>query len=116
MTRKQTLGKEAEHRAEQWLARRGLQTVARNYRCRGGEIDLIMYDDESLVFVEVRCRTGSSHGGALASIGTGKQRRLMLAAQHYLQTSGWQGPCRFDVVGFEPDNEAPQWVRNAFDV
>lgn len=115
MTNTQTLGREAEHRAEQWLARQGLRALSRNYRCRGGEIDLVMHDGESLVFVEVRCRNNDSHGGALASVGAGKQRRLVIAAQHYLQTSGWQGPCRFDVVGFEPDGDKPLWIRNAFD-
>ena len=115
MAGKQTLGREAEHRAERWLARQGLQPISRNYRCRGGEIDLIMADGQSLVFVEVRYRKSDSHGGALASIDSHKQRRLMLAAQHYLQTSGWQGPCRFDVVGFETNNKEPQWIRNAFD-
>ncbi len=115
MTRQQAIGREAERRAERWLARRGLRCVSRNYHCRGGEIDLIMRDRDALVFVEVRQRASASHGGALASVGIAKQRRLIIAAQHYLQTHAWRGPCRFDVLAFESDDMEPQWIRNAFD-
>ena len=114
MGKAQTVGKEAEQRAEHWLARSGLQPVKRNYRCRGGEIDLIMRDGDLLVFVEVRYRADNTRGGALASVSAGKRQRLILAAQHYLQTSGWQGPCRFDVIGFEGGHTQPHWVRDAF--
>ena len=113
MGQTQELGKDAETRAEAMLAREGLQTVARNYRCRGGEIDLIMRDSAHLVFVEVRLRSHSSYGGALSSVGTKKQQRLIIAARHYLMTSNWTGPCRFDVVAFEQDRER-HWIRNAF--
>ena len=114
MGKTQSVGKEAELRAEHWLARSGLRLLQRNYRCRGGEIDLIMRDGELLVFIEVRYRAGNTHGGALASVGTHKRQRLILAAQHYLQTSAWRGPCRFDVIGFEGDHVQPLWIRDAF--
>ena len=113
MGRTQTLGREAEDRAEALLSRAGLRTVARNYRCRVGEIDLVMRDDTHLVFVEVRYRSGAAFGGAAASVDTDKQRKLILAAQQYLLQSRWQGPCRFDVVTFDQD-QGERWIRNAF--
>jgi putative endonuclease len=112
---RQALGREAEARAEAMLLAQGLTLVQRNYRCRGGEIDLIMRDGGQLVFVEVRYRRSASHGGALASVDTHKRRRLINAAQHYLLTSRWAGPCRFDVVGLGGGG-AGQWVRDAFTV
>jgi putative endonuclease len=115
MPDRQALGREAEARAEHMLLARGLALVQRNYRCRGGEIDLIMRDGGQLVFVEVRYRRSNSHGGALASVDARKRRRLVTAAQHYLMTSRWPGPCRFDVVGLGESSEG-QWVRDAFGV
>lgn len=91
-------GVEAEQAAADYLAARGLRLVARNYRCRGGEIDLIMEDAGSLVFVEVRERARSDFGGAAASITASKQARIRLAAQHYLSRHGLDRPCRFDAV------------------
>jgi putative endonuclease len=113
MTHRQKLGKAAEEHAEALLRRHGLKTLTRNYRCRGGEIDLIMRDGEHLVFIEVRYRRHQAFGGALSSIDGAKQRRLFVAAQHYLMNTRWQGPCRFDAVGFDEGRE-PQWVRDAF--
>ena len=114
MTARQAIGRDAEARAEDMLIRAGLQPVARNYRCRGGEIDLIMRDGEHLVFVEVRYRSHAGYGGAASSIDHRKQRRLLLAAGRYLQTSRWSGPCRFDVVTFDK-GRGETWIRNAFD-
>jgi putative endonuclease len=70
--------------------------VERNFRCKGGEIDLVMQDGEALVFVEVRKRADQRHGGAAASITPAKQKRLIVAAQHYLQRYRMPPPCRFD--------------------
>lgn len=113
MTDRQVLGREAEARAEAMLLARGLTLVHRNYRCRGGEIDLVMRDHGQLVFIEVRYRRNNSHGGALASVDAHKRRRLITAAQHYLMTSRWTGPCRFDVVGLDASGGG-RWVRDAF--
>lgn len=110
----QAIGKDAEHRAATLLLAAGLQLVRRNYRCRGGEIDLVMRDKDALVFVEVRFRRSDTFGGALASIDRHKQRRVTIAAQHYLQRHPWSGPCRFDVVGLGPAPDAQSWIRNAF--
>ncbi|MCB1775118.1 MAG: YraN family protein [Gammaproteobacteria bacterium] len=114
MARAQDRGRQAEEHATALLQRSGLVTVARNYRCRGGEIDLVMRDDDCLVFVEVRLRSHAAFGGALASVTATKQARLVTAARHYLASSGWPGPCRFDVVGFDGHGRA-EWVRNVIE-
>ncbi len=113
-------GDAAEERALAWLQARGLVLVERNYRvargprARGGEIDLILRDsDGTLVFVEVRQRSGTAHGGAAASVGSLKQQRLVRAAQHYLLRCATLPPCRFDVVAI--DGASIEWHRAAFD-
>jgi putative endonuclease len=113
MGRTQQAGREAEARAESMLRRNGLVLLVRNYRCRAGEIDLVMRDADQLVFVEVRYRSHGGFGGALCSVGATKQRKLICAAQHYLMSTDWQGPCRFDVVGFDR-GQTGQWIRDAF--
>jgi putative endonuclease len=113
MGKTQDIGREAEERAAALLERQGLLPVRRNYRCRGGEIDLVMRDGDCLVFVEVRHRSHGRFGGALYSIDEHKRRRVILAAHHYLATSGWNGPCRFDVVGFDQERQG-LWIRDAF--
>jgi putative endonuclease len=114
------LGEAAEARALAYLVARGLVAVARNYRvargprARGGEVDLIVRDaDGTLVFVEVRARRDARHGGAAASVGAAKQRRLVFAASHYLNRFAAPPPCRFDVVSVEGDRI--EWLRAAFD-
>ena len=110
-------GDAAEDRALQHLQAMGLQLVQRNYRTPGrggGEIDLVMREmDGTLVFVEVRKRRNTLHGGALASVTTVKQRRIVFAAQHFLLKLRQIPPCRFDVVAVE-GNEL-QWFKAAFD-
>lgn len=108
-------GLAAEKLAETFLVNRGLKLVARNYHCRFGEIDLIMLDAKTLVFVEVRLRTNTQFGSAGNSITPQKMQKLILTAQQYLQTHGEQ-PCRFDAVLLDSVNEQSiEWVRNAFD-
>ncbi|MDO5625624.1 MAG: YraN family protein [Pseudomonadota bacterium] len=110
-------GAAAEDRALAHLQAAGLKAVARNYRTPGrggGEIDLVMQAaDGTLVFVEVRARRSASHGGAAASVGTAKQRRIVLAARHYLLHQPSPPPCRFDVVAIE--GEGITWLQGAFD-
>ena len=100
-----------------FLQQQGMQLVQRNYRTPGrggGEIDLIMrHCDGTLVFVEVRARASTDYGGAAASIGAGKRRRIVRAAQHYLLRCIRLPPCRFDVVLVEP--QGLQWLQAAFD-
>jgi putative endonuclease len=110
----QSKGAAAEQRAADYLARQGLAVIERNYRVRGGEIDLICRDGGTTVFVEVRLRSHSRFGGAAASITASKQARLILAARHWLLRHG-ETPCRFDCVLFDaPDTGKPEWLRNAF--
>jgi len=115
------IGDAAESLARDHLVRAGLKPVQANFRTPGrggGEVDLIMAaPDGTLVFVEVRRRKSSSHGGAGASIGAVKQRRLIFAARHYLMRFATPPPCRFDVVLVEdaPGGVTLQWLRGAFD-
>ncbi len=109
-------GAEAEQRAAQFLQRRGLMLLHKNYRCRLGEIDLIMRDGATVVFVEVRLRSRSDFGGPAASIGATKQTRLRRTAEHYLSTLRHTPPCRFDAVLLRSREPAQvEWIRNAFD-
>lgn len=111
-------GAQAERIACRYLEKHGLQLVTRNYRCRGGEIDLLMRHGQLLVVVEVRHRRGQRFGGAAASIDTRKQRRLILAAQDYLarHPAAATTPVRFDVLALDGDIAAPavDWIRDAF--
>ncbi len=105
-------GAAAEALAARFLAARGLAVVERNYRCRGGEIDLIVRDGKTLVFVEVRLRRNQAFGGAAESITATKRRRLRLAAQHYLGGLAREPPCRFDAIlldGLAAENI--EWLR-----
>jgi len=112
---RQVAGATAEALAEAFLLRQGLRVLERNWRVRGGEIDLICEDHVSLVFVEVRLRRRNDFGGAGASITATKQRRLILAARHYLAGKR-ERPCRFDAVLLNGLTEASiEWIRNAFE-
>lgn len=113
MTGRQARGAQAEDRARAHLERAGLRLLTRNYRCPRGEIDLVMADGDTLVFVEVRFRASRAFGGAAASVDARKRARLVAAAQHYLLAHPADRPCRFDVVA--ADGEAAiEWLRDAF--
>jgi putative endonuclease len=114
-TDKRIKGDEKERLAEEYLAARGFRLIERNFLCKSGEIDLIMKDQNSLVFIEVRYRENQEFGGALASITVGKQKKLRRAAEYYLlqHFGNTPPPCRFDVVGIEGQDEI-MWVKNAF--
>lgn len=107
-----------EHFAAEFLRHNGLEDVSHNYHVRGGEIDLIMRDNEYLVFIEVRYRRNNSHGSAMESITPAKQRRLIKAAQVYLQRTNISSPSRFDIVamGGQPPHQLTfDWIKSAFD-
>lgn len=112
-------GAAAEALAETYLSACGLVVLARNVRCRGGEVDLIARDRGSIVFVEVRLRSNSRFGGAAGSITATKQQRVILAARYWLAGAGRRHaaqPCRFDAVlldSLEPPRL--EWIRGAFD-
>lgn len=118
----QAIGAAGERDAEQYLKHQGLILVERNYRCRSGEIDLIMLepdpeDVDILVFIEVRLRGDGARTDGIDSVDRGKQRRLITTAKHYLLANPqWnEHPCRFDVVGLHPEKTTLAWVRHAFE-
>lgn len=113
-TDKQIRGRLAEDTALAYLQQHGLQLVQRNFLCKGGELDLIMRDGSGLVFVEVRQRSSASFGGALASITPAKQRRMVLAAQVFLQQQRTVPACRFDAVAIE--GTRIDWLKNILDM
>jgi putative endonuclease len=107
-------GAGAEETAAELLEAQGMRIIARNFRTRFGEIDLIASDGPSLVFVEVRLRTNDYFGGAADSVDVPKRARIIAAARAYLAKIDPQPPCRFDVVTL--DGDKPQWIRAAFEV
>lgn len=117
--RRHTLGRAAERQALRTLRAEGLVLVARNARCRYGEIDLVMRDGQTLVFVEVRCRSGRARSSAACTVRVGKQRKLLRAASVFLARHPRYAEfsVRFDVVGYDgnPETGAPaRWLRDAF--
>lgn len=110
-------GKEAETRAMEYMHQQGLRLVESNFSTRFGEIDLIMLDEETLVFIEVRYRKQNRFGSAIESVDRRKRERLIKTAQCYLQQRRNYAdyPCRFDVIGLGPDQGKIDWIQNAFD-
>lgn len=106
-------GADAEDAALRLLLGHGLRLRERNYRCRLGEIDLILQHGDTLVFVEVRQRRSLAYGGAGASIDARKRARLLATARHYLIGHSPMPPCRFDAVLLGP-GEQVEWIRDAF--
>lgn len=109
-------GAAVEAAAQAHLRDAGLRPVTTNARYRGGEIDLIMRDGDVVVFVEVRYRANDRFGGGAASVDRRKRRKLVLAAQLFLQSHPWlaEQPCRFDVVEGSGDPPQLNWLRDAF--
>ena len=106
-------GAQAEQLAADYLQRHGLRLIAKNYRSRFGEIDLILADGSVLVFVEVRLRRNANFGGAAASIDARKQAKLVTTAQQYLSTLPTLPPCRFDAILLDGNGQI-EWLKNAF--
>jgi putative endonuclease len=116
MNRKAT-GDSAEQLACGFLQRQGLRLLTRNYRCRRGEIDIVMRHGDSLVFVEVRYRRRTAFGSAAETVSTTKQARIIHCANCYLaQHRAWNEPARFDVVCIEGSVQQRriEWLQNAF--
>ncbi|WP_131111891.1 YraN family protein [Sulfuricystis thermophila] len=108
---RKALGDAGEESAARHLAAEGLAILARNFRVKGGEIDLVCREGGITVFVEVRARARTDFGGAAASITPTKQKRLILAARHWLARHG-DSPCRFDCVLI--DGGKIEWLKDAF--
>ncbi|MFZ2727658.1 MAG: YraN family protein [Methylococcaceae bacterium] len=106
-------GKQAEQFAHDYLLSQGLLTIARNFRCPYGELDLIMREGQTLVIVEVRYRKNNLYGGALESITRTKQQRILTTTAFYLNQYNIDCPIRFDVIAITANNQL-QWLQNAF--
>jgi len=115
---KRELGDQLEEFASKKLVEKGLKIVSQNYLCKMGEVDLIARDKQDLVFVEVRYRKSESYGGSLASVDKKKQKRIILAANHYLQKHDLTNkiPCRFDVFAITGTIQDLNynWIKAAF--
>ena len=117
---RQTSGRAAEQQALSHLERHGLRLLAQNWACRLGELDLVMLDGDTVVFVEDRYRLHAGWGGALESVDARKRRKVSATAQFFLQQEPrWaKHPCRFDVVAMcasAQPSERLNWIQNAFD-
>lgn len=127
--KKRNFGQLQEQIAAEFLIANGLELLFTNFHCRLGEIDLIMLDDDTLVFVEVRYRRSDKFGSAVESVGHRKQTRLLRCAQYFLISHNLSDklPCRFDILGLSPGQNykeaslpsatvGPQieWLKNAF--
>ncbi len=112
-------GEVVERAAETFLQQQGLQSITQNFQCRSGEIDLIMREGTTLVFVEVRFRKTDNFGSPIESVTASKQRKLLQTAQLFLLAHPqWRNaPCRFDIVAARPAENAAlrfEWIQNAF--
>ncbi len=111
-------GRAAEDYAAAHLKRHGLCPLANNYRCRFGEIDLIMRDEELLVFVEVRARAATGYATPAETVTRTKQKKIIATAEHFLLNHGRLAhlPCRFDVFSVIPIGASfqAQWIKDAF--
>ena len=118
MTHARARGAGVEAAARGFLLGRGLRAVAANASYRFGELDLVMLDGDTVVFVEVRYRRGAGFGGGAASVDARKRRKLVKAAQAFLLAHRRlaDAPCRFDVVDASGDPDSPvfEWLRDAF--
>ena len=117
MSPSDNIGQHSEDLALTFLRQKGLTLVQRNYRSRLGEIDLVMKDQEDIVFVEVRYRSSTKFGGALYSVDRRKQSKLIKCAQQYIANEPHHAGFRFDVIAISPvsDQHDIQWITNAFD-
>lgn len=106
-------GESAEQQAHQFLISQGLKPVCRNFRCKQGELDLIMTDGKTLVIIEVRFRKSDKYGSACESVTRSKQSRIIAATHVYLSTLNKDCPIRFDVVAIS-GNGRIEWIKNAF--
>ena len=106
-------GQQYEELALRYLLDRGLVLIARNYRCRWGELDLLMEEQGTLIVVEVRFRKSDRYGGALESVTAKKQARVVAATKHYIMTHKINQPIRFDVLAITGDSQL-DWIKNAF--
>lgn len=116
-------GTQYENLALKHLQTKGLHFIERNIHCRAGEVDLLMRDADTLIFVEVRFRNSANYGSAVESVTPAKQARIINTAKHYLHKHElWSHNVRFDIVAIEPvtgrlfKTHRIEWIKAAFDV
>lgn len=119
VTEKQQTGRQAEQTACDFLQAQGMALLEKNYFCPQGEIDLIMNDNNTIVFVEVRFRRNTQYGTGAETVDRHKQSKLVATAAHYLQKNpkAAKNPCRFDVISLTANNSDGQkleWIPDAF--
>lgn len=118
MTSSIQIGEATEAAALHFLRGKGLTLISQNYRCQYGEIDLIMKDHDTLVFVEVRYRRHEKYGGSAMSITQKKQKKIINTAMHFLQNNQTDTASRFDVIAMSPSKAKMaytiEWIQNAF--
>ena len=112
-------GQATEAFAQEYLIRHGLTFIDKNVHCRQGEIDLVMQEGDTLVFVEVKYRKNNQFGGAIAAVPKAKQNKIKHCVAFFLQKANlneYNTPCRFDVVALDGDISQPEvtWLKNAF--
>lgn len=113
-----SIGHQKEQQAKHWLAKQGIRIITENFRCKGGEIDLIGLDRQSqLIFFEVKYRKQTAYGNPAETVTRQKQQRIILCAQNYLlKHSKYQDSAmRFDVITFTAKQQTPEWIQNAFE-
>lgn len=117
MNKRQETGAQGEHLARKFLEKQGMVLICANYACRWGELDLVMLEEQTLVFIEVKTRRSLRYGSALEAVTPQKQRRLWMSVRDYLLKHPHEGPVRFDVVGIhrQSGQEKIDYVRNALD-
>lgn len=109
-------GRKAEQRAENYLQQQGMSTLQKNYYCPSGEIDLIMQENNEIVFIEVRSRKCNDFGTAAETVDRKKQRKIITTAKFFLHQNSWTTSmmCRFDIIEVQIDGEDIQWIKDAF--
>lgn len=123
--RNRSKGYQVEGIVKTYLIEQGLKAVCNNYRCKSGEIDLVLTDKNTLVFAEIRFRKNTLYGSSIETVSLTKQKKLILAAEHFLQHHSWskQLNCRFDVIGATAATQSDKhcynglkidWIKNAF--
>lgn len=115
MKKKSRLGKKGEDMACTFLENKGFVLVKKNFRCRKGEVDLIMKDHEILVFIEVKYRSSGHFGSPIEAIDTKKQEKLLDVSRYYLYTQAYEGPLRFDAVGIQKHANG-HWIEHLTDI
>ena len=110
-------GRSAEADGVRWLEERGFRIVARNFRTKAGELDVVGLDSDTLAFIEIKARSTPDFGSAATAVPPSKQRRIARSAALYLTRHPHSGPCRFDVLAMDmgEDGWIFEWIQNAFD-